>query len=130
MLFSNARTAQMLLLNELGMPTKQIPSRAPECLMQARIRSANQCLTFLIDQGFFDMFKVFFSVDINCFTITALSKVNSPTVGPHVFPVKLFSSFISQVKQVFMLLVKFTLMKTLSVMRFTKSVSFNFFLFL
>jgi len=53
------------------------------------------------DCWLFDLFKVFVISDSNGFTVIVLYKVNSSIVGPDIFPSKSFSSFIGQVKQVF-----------------------------
>ena len=66
--------------------------------------------------------------DSNDFTVISLSKVISSIVGPDVFPNKSFSFVISQVKQLFIFLVRFSLMKTRWVVGFPASAFFSFFL--
>jgi len=66
--------------------------------------------------------------DSNGFTVIVLSKVNSSIVDPDVFPTKSFSFVISQVKQLFIFLVMFSLMKTRWVVGFPASSFFSFFL--
>ena len=66
--------------------------------------------------------------DSNDFTLISLSKVNSSIVVPDVFPTKSFSLVISQVKQLFILFVRFSLMKTRWVAVFPASAFFSFFL--
>jgi len=68
--------------------------------------------------------------DSNGFIVISLSKVNSSIVGPDVFPTKYFSFVISQVKQLFIFLVRFSLMKTRWVVGFPTSAIFSFFFFL
>ena len=65
--------------------------------------------------------------DSNDFTVISLYKVNSSIVGPDVFPTKSFSFAISQVKQLFIFLVRFSLM-TRWVVGFPPSAFFSFFL--
>jgi len=60
----------------------------------------------------FDLLDVFFMSDSNGSTVISLSKVNSSIVGPDVVLTKSFSFVISQVKQLFIFLVRFSQMKT------------------
>jgi len=84
---------------------------------------------FKIGCWLFDLFEVFFMSDSNGFIVTSLSEVNSSIVGPDVFPTKSLSFVISQVKQLFIFLVRFSLMKTRWVIGFPASAFFSFFLY-